>query len=145
MHSCNNIYHVFLCCSLTHFFVLLTSTFLHRLPSRLEAQASHLDKPINIINSTAYSNSPELAVSEGKNLVGDDSVYVMWNDNSKGNGDIHFKRNVDNGTSYGSIENLSNGNGRPYGTHIAISGYNVYVARNDDSPGNGEILFSREY
>src|SRR5688500_20067959 len=77
--------------------MLLPSTFLHSLPLKIEGQTSLLSKSINLSNNTAISRSPELAVSQGKNLLANDSVYVVWNDNSTGNGDIYFKRSADNG------------------------------------------------
>ena len=98
--------------------MLLPSTFLHNIPSKVEAQTS-LSKPVNISNNTANSYSPELAVSEAENLVGNDSVQVVWTDNSTGNGDIYYQRSADNGTSFGSTQNLSNNPGNLTAAQIA--------------------------
>jgi hypothetical protein len=123
--------------------MLLPSTFLHSLPLKIEAQTSLLSKSINISNNTAISRSPELAVSQGKNLVGNDSVYVVWNDNSTGNGDIYFKRSADNGTTFSSTQNLSNNPGNSTAAQIATYQDNVYVVWEDASTGNGDIYFRK--
>jgi hypothetical protein len=68
--------------------MLFPSPFLHSHSSTVEAQTSSLSKPINISNNTANSYSPDLVVSED----GNDSVYVVWTNNSTGNGDVYFKR-----------------------------------------------------
>ena len=44
-----------------------------------------------------------------------------------GNGDIYFKKSVDNGISFGNIENLSNNTSFSDSFYMAISGSNVYV------------------
>jgi hypothetical protein len=121
--------------------MLLPSIFLHSLPLKSEAQTSPSSKSINISNNTAISHSPELAVSLGKNLDSNDSLYVVWNDNSTGNGDIYFKRSADNGTTFSSTQNLSNNPGNSTAAQIATYQDNVYVVWEDASTGNGDIYF----
>jgi hypothetical protein len=123
--------------------MLLPSTFLHCLPLKIEAQTSLLRESINISNNTAISHSPQLAVSQDKNLVGNDSVYVVWSDNSTGNGDIYFKRSADNGTTFGSTQNLSNNPGNSTAAQMAAYQDNVYVVWEDASTGNGDIYFRK--
>jgi len=122
--------------------MLLPSTFLHNIPSKVEAQTS-LSKPVNISNNTANSYSPELAVSEAENLVGNDSVQVVWTDNSTGNGDIYYKRSADNGTSFGSTQNLSNNPGNSTAAQIAVYKDNVYIVWEDATTGNGDIYLKK--
>jgi hypothetical protein len=119
--------------------MLLPSTFLHCLPSKIDGGLL-ISKSINISN-TAISHSPELSVSQGKNLVGDDSVSVVWNDNSTGNGDIYFKRSADNGTTFGSTQNLSNNPGNSTVAQMAAYQDNVYVLWEDAATGDGDIYF----
>jgi hypothetical protein len=90
----------------------------------------------NLSNNTSFSDSFHIAVSG-------DNIYVVWTDNATGNGDIYFKKSMDNGTSFGNTENLSNDNGKSYGGRIVISGSNVYVVWNDESTGKGDIYLKR--
>src|SRR5215204_91418 len=124
-------------------FMLLPPTFPHSSPPIIEAQASLSTESINLSNSTTNSFSPQLAISQSKTLSGNDSVYVVWSDNGTGNGDIHFKRSVDNGTSFGKIENLSTNPGNSTAAQIAAYQDNVYVVWEDATTGNGDIYFKR--
>jgi hypothetical protein len=123
--------------------MLLPSTLLFDVPSKAEGQASMLSKPVNISNNTANSYSPELAISEDKNLVGNDSIHIVWTDNSTGNGDIYYKRSADNGTSFSSTQNISNNPGNSTAVKIAAYQDNVYVVWEDATTGNGDIFFKK--
>src|SRR5215207_7857234 len=124
-------------------FMLLPSTFPHSSSPIIEAQASLSTESINLSNSTTNSFSPQLAISKSKTLSGNDSVYVVWSDNATGNGDIYIKRSVDNGTSFGNIENLSTNPGNSTAAQIAAYQDNVYVVWEDATTGNGDIYFKR--
>src|SRR5829696_3153595 len=126
-------------------FMLLPSTFPRSSSPIIEAQASLSTESINLSDSTTNSFSPQLAISKSRSQNGNDCVYVVWSDNvnATGNGDIYFKRSVDNGTSFGNIKNLSNNTSYSDSFHTAISGSNVYVVWSDNATGNGDIYFKR--
>jgi hypothetical protein len=124
------------------FTILLPSAFFHDIPTKVEGQTS-MSKPVNISNNTANSYSPELAISEAKNSGGNDSIHIVWTDNSTGNGDILYKRSNDNGTSFTSIQNLSNNTGNSTAAQIASHQNNVYVAWEDATTENGDIYFKK--
>src|SRR5918995_82847 len=90
----------------------------------------------NLSNNTGASLSPHIAAS-GNN------VYVIWTDNTTGNGDVYFKASLENGGTFGGTENLSNNTGASLSRHIAASGNNVYVIWTDNTTGNGDVYFKR--
>src|ERR671915_609763 len=97
---------------------------------------------VNITSSQTLSNTPGNSTDPKIGLY-NNNVYVVWSDDSTGNGDIYFKRSVDNGTTFGSLENLSNTPGNSTDPKIALDHNNVYVVWSDDSTGNGDIYFKR--
>ncbi|HLE35324.1 MAG TPA: hypothetical protein VI698_05490, partial [Nitrososphaerales archaeon] len=54
----------------------------------------------NLSNNAGTSQAPRIAAFG-------DNVYVLWQDNTPGNNDIFFKKSANNGTSFGSLVNLS--------------------------------------
>src|ERR671919_165659 len=97
---------------------------------------------VNITSSQTISNTPGNS-TDPKIALYNNNVYVVWSDDSTGNGDIYFKRSVDNGTTFGSLENLSNTPGNSTDPKIGLHNNNVYVVWSDDSTGNGDIYFKR--
>ena len=89
----------------------------------------------NISQGNGTSEFPQIAAS-GKN------VYVVWEDDTKGNKEIYFTSSLDNGRTFGSITNLSENNGTSEFSQIAASDKNVYVVWEDDTKGNKEIYFT---
>jgi hypothetical protein len=71
------------------------------------------------------------------------NVYLVWTDDTTGNKEIYFKRSVDNGTTFGSIENLSNNPGNSTDARIGTYQNKVYLVWTDDTTGNGDIYFKR--
>src|ERR687897_2753661 len=97
---------------------------------------------VNTTNSQTLSNTPGNSTDPEIALY-NNNVYVVWSDDSTGNSDIYFKRSGDNGTTFGSLENLSNTPGNSTDPEIALYNNNVYVVWSDDSTGNGDIYFKR--
>ena len=85
-------------------------------------------------NNTGFSVNPQIATS------GNNNVYVTWIDNTPGNADIFFAVSNNNGTSFGTPINISNNADGSSNQQIALSGNNVYVTWEDDTPGNGDIF-----
>ena len=90
----------------------------------------------NLSNNLGNSTDPQIALYQN-------NVYVIWTDQSTGNGDIYFKRSIDNGNTFGSIENLSNNPGNSTSPIITVSQSAVYIIWTDQSTGNGDIYFKR--
>ena len=86
----------------------------------------------SISSNLGKSVDPEIAVSQ-------DKMYVVWTDETTGNGDIYFKTSLDKGITFSSVENLSNNTGSSVSPRIAVSGNNVYVVWTDNTTGNGDV------
>jgi len=91
---------------------------------------------VNLSNNDGSSTSPFIVVS-GSN------VYVAWEDNTLGSGEIFYRRSTDGGASFGSTVNLSNNAGFSGAPSIAVSGNNVHIVWYDNTPGNSEIFYRR--
>ena len=92
--------------------------------------------PINLSNTPGGSEHPQIAAS-GSN------VYVTWEDDlPAGDKDIFFAVSNNNGVSFGTPINLSNNTGSSFIAQIAAVGNNVYVAWEDNTPGNRDIFFA---
>jgi hypothetical protein len=75
--------------------------------------------------------------------VSGNNVYVTWTDDTPGNPEIFFKRSTDRGHDFDGTKNLSNNGGESLHSQIAVSGNNVYVVWEDNTPGNFDIFFRR--
>src|ERR687887_2421554 len=111
-------------------FVIVNATLSER------AHALFFGHSIDISNNTKLSSEPHLSLSRKSN------VYVVWSDDTTGNGDIYFRASADNGTTFSKVKRLSNNTGSSTEPQIAASGKsNVYVVWSDDTTGNGDIYF----
>jgi hypothetical protein len=98
---------------------------------------------INLSTNAGTSQAPRIAASGS-------FVYVLWQDNTPGNYEMFFKRSINNGTSFGSLVNLSNDASYRSGgllSHLdlAASDSNVYVVwqKDDQSATEADILLRR--
>jgi len=89
-----------------------------------------------LTNTTGESYNPEIAVSDA-------NVYVVWQDDTLGTGNIYFRKSTDSGTTWQTAKRLTNNIGDCWSPSIAASGSNVYVVWQDDAPGNEEIYFRK--
>jgi hypothetical protein len=109
---------------------------------------------INIIRSTDngaswnsrnnLSNNPGSSLFSGIAVQGS-NVYVLWTqlNTDRTLADIFLKRSSDSGATWKSSKNISNNAGWSEHGLIAISGSNVYVAWEDTTGGDLDILFRR--
>ena len=98
---------------------------------------SFVEPTKNLSSNTGTSAFPAIAVS-GNN------IHVVWGDSTPGNDDILYRISLDNGGTFPNvIKNLSGNAGLSDAPRIAVSGNNVHVVWQDDTPGNTEILYRR--
>ena len=93
-------------------------------------------KPVNLSKNSGISSDPAIFIYE-KN------VYLVWDDDSPGNADILFTKSTDGGEAFSKPVNLSNNIRGSFDPVLAISKNDIYVAWDDDSPGNADILFTK--
>jgi hypothetical protein len=68
---------------------------------------------------------------------------VVWEDSTSGNGDIFYRKSPNGGGAmFGGIVNLSN-TGHSGLPALAVSGNNVYVVWDDNTPGSDEIFYRK--
>jgi hypothetical protein len=101
-------------------------------------------------NGKRFSNAVSITEKNSLNVEviadGDNNVYIAWQALlSDGNEEILFKKSSDNGATFTNTnENISKNEGISECTSIAVSENNkVYVAWEDYTSGNHEILFAR--
>jgi len=90
---------------------------------------------IDVSNSTGSSSDPQIAATEKG------EVYVVWRDDTTGNGDIYFRKSVDYGDTFKNTKNLRGNNGSSSDPQIAASGDNVAAVWNESKYNNSEIYF----
>src|SRR5919109_638554 len=107
---------------ITSAFFTLGNLMLPSPPPPVDAQPSTSSSPQNLSNNPGNSTDAQIAVYQN-------NVYVVWSDATTGNGDIYFKRSVDNGTTFDAAENISTNNtGSSFLPQISSVGNNVYIA-----------------
>ncbi len=105
------------------------------LPAPVHASDLNFSGVVPLSNDPAGSKSPLLATA-GSN------VYAIWLNNTSGKPNVVFRASNNNGSSFGSIINLSNTpNGFSANPQIAALGTNVYVVWEDNSTGNENVFF----
>ncbi len=89
---------------------------------------------VNLSDNHGLSDHPAIAAYNN-------NVYVVWQDDSKGDKEILFRKSTDNGANFEPTINLSNNSGDSESPEIIASGSNVYIIWRDSSPGNFDIFF----
>jgi len=91
---------------------------------------------VNLSNTNEKSHRAQM-------FAFDNNIYVVWQDDSSGKGDIFFSRSTNSGVSFDSVINLSDNTGTSAFPRLAYSGENVYATWYDYSPGLSDIFFAK--
>jgi hypothetical protein len=105
----------------------------------VDDRSHSFDQIKNLSETDGNSQEPRL-ISLGNN------VYVVWSDFSSdfsyGESEILLSASKDGRIAFNAWNNLSNTTGSSFNPQIAAVGENVYVAWDDQTYGNDEVLFA---
>jgi BNR repeat-like domain len=88
--------------------------------------------------TSGWSESPGIAVGPG------DTIHVVWEDETPGNGEVYYKQSTDGGATWGTSKRLSSTADSSRYPVIAVSGDSrIHVAWHDFTPGHPEIYYKR--
>lgn len=85
-----------------------------------------------LTTNSGDSAVPSMAVSGQK-------IHVAWRDNTPGNHEVYYKTSPDKGVTWSAVKRLTNNSGSSAEPSVAADGSYVYVAWQDNTPGNHEI------
>ncbi len=89
-----------------------------------------------LTTTSGDSGSPKIAVDGS-------AVYVVWTDDTPGNGEIYFRKSSDGGVGWQAAQRLTTNVGDSESPAIAVDGLNVYVVWEDSTPGIAQIYFMK--
>jgi hypothetical protein len=89
----------------------------------------------NLSDNVGFSGAPAIAVSVN-------NIHVVWTDDTFESFEILHRRSINGGNTFPNIIlNLSNNIGTSFVPAVAVAGTNVYVAWQDDTKINIDILY----
>lgn len=120
------------------FSVFLLTSLLALVGNASMAASAEESDETQIITSE-ISDTGQVFAASGSNR------FVVWNDNTPGNGDILFKRSTDNGATWKATVNLSSNPGDSEAPRIAVQGSNVYVlwVQSNSAGDQSDVYFRR--
>lgn len=99
-------------------------------------QGNSFGAPLHVTHNVGNSGIPKLS-ADGTN------VYLLWEDNSKGDYEVFLSKSSDSGASFHVPLDISTTAGQSGTPEIAISGNNVYAVWMDNTSGNYDIFFAK--
>jgi len=103
--------------------------------SKLTTDAENFSSSVQLTNSIADQYNTAIAISS------DDKLYIVWQDNRRGNWDIYLSTSSD-GASWSTATRVVDSNDNEVNPAIAIdnqSPYRAYITWQDDRGGNYDI------
>lgn len=86
---------------------------------------------------TGDSFRPAIAIDSN------DSIYIVWTNDSSVNDEIYFKKSTNGGTSWTTQRLTWNSGTSDYPDIVTDSNNHIYIVWYDDIPGNTEIYFKK--
>ena len=99
-------------------------------------EGTEFGQPLNLSNNSGFSEHPQIAAYQ-------DSVYVVWADNTSGSKDVFFTASNDNnGTAFGRALNLSDSPLDSFNQEVAAYGSDVYAVWLEEGEDGYAVMFS---
>jgi hypothetical protein len=84
------------------------------------------------------------AYSPAVDIDSNDSIQVVWSDDTPGYAEIYYKSSADGGLTWSASQRITWTSGDSYSPAMVIDpGDNIHVAWQDDTPGNFEIYYRK--
>ncbi len=104
--------------------------------AKSDDQANSFGAPLHVTHNIGNSGIPKLSAYG-------DQVYLVWEDNSKGDYEVFLCKSSDAGASFHVPIDISTTTGQSGTPEVAVSGNNVYAVWMDNTSGNYDILFTK--
>ncbi len=99
-------------------------------------QGNSFGTPLHVTHNMGNSGIPKLS-ADGNN------VYLLWEDNSRGDYEIFLSKSSDSGASFHVPLDMSTTDGQSGTPEVITSGNNVYAVWMDNTSGNYDIFFAK--
>jgi len=121
-------------------FFVISSGMFSRQSASTESPSLLLSTKTNLSNTVIESGPQKNVVVSGNN------VYVVWMDRTTTSGteDILFRKSTDGGNTFDKTIDISKNPGNSIFPQIAVSGNNVYVVWQDNTPSPPSLLCGSE-
>src|SRR6266540_4078099 len=103
--------------------------------------------------TSSYGNGQALSINVGIiNYTGnqghglspfENSLSIVWQDNTTGNNEIYLKKSTDGGVTFGNATKLSESPGSSESPQIESEGNSTFVVWQDNTTGNNEIYLKK--
>jgi len=91
---------------------------------------------VRLTNNTGFSGYPQIAVYQ-------DSLYVVWEDDTPGNMEIYLRKSTNRGSTWQAAKRLTNNSSGTIYPTISVDIENIYLAYADNGTGSYELYFKR--
>jgi hypothetical protein len=89
--------------------------------------------------NSGYSDNPKIAINSNNH------IYVLWDDDTPGNSEIYYRKSTNGGTTWDTKRLTWNSGDSDNPTITVDSNNHIHVLWDDDTPGNKEIYYKKNY
>lgn len=104
--------------------------------TKSDDQGNSFGMPLHVTHNIGNSGIPKLSADGNQ-------VYLVWEDNSKGDYDVFLSKSGDSGASFHVPVDISTTTGQSGTPEVVVSGNNLYAVWMDNTSGNYDIFFTK--